>query len=181
MRVLQGKKVLLSVILAQLTLYSYPAFSANQGRGEVLVNGRIIASACAIDTDSVDQTIKMRTLPISKMMREGQSERQVFSITLVNCVLEKFNPRLDDWRYFEVTFDGREDAGHFGIDGSARGMALQISDENGNIAIPGKPMAKNEIHPGGMMFHYGLRLVGNRQVLKAGEYVSTIRFKMDYY
>ncbi|MGU9757797.1 fimbrial protein (plasmid) [Serratia marcescens] len=181
MSLLQGKKGLLSVILAQLTLYSYPTFSANQGSGEVTVNGRIIASACAIDTDSIDQTIKMKTLPISKMIRDGQSERQAFSITLINCVLEKFHPALGDWRYFEVTFDGREDGGHFGIDGSTRGIALQISDDKGNVAVPGKPMTKNEIHPGEMTFHYGLRLVGNHQVLKAGEFVSTVRFKMDYY
>ncbi len=178
---LSDKWIFLSAILAQVMLYSPPTLSANQGYGEVTMNGRIIASACAIDTDSIDQTIRMATLPVSQIMRDGQGERQAFSITLVNCVLEKFNPALEDWRYFEVTFDGREDAGYFGIDGSAGGVALQITDEGGNIATPGLPMAKNDIRPGGMTFNYGLRLVGNNQILKAGEYSSTVRFKMDYY
>lgn len=181
MRLLQGKWILPSIIAAQISLYSNPVLSANQGRGEVTMNGRIIASACAIDTESVDQTIKMKTLPISQVIRDGQSERQAFSIKLVNCVLEKFNPALDNWRYFEVTFDGREDAGYFGLDGSAKGIALQISDEKGNIVVPGTSMAKGAVHPGKMTFNYGLRLVGNHQVLKAGEYASTVRFKMDYY
>ncbi|MGO3397576.1 MAG: fimbrial protein [Serratia proteamaculans] len=178
---LQGKWILLSVLSAQIMLHSPPSLSANQGRGEVAMNGRIIDSACAIDTESIDQTIKMATLPVSQIMRDGQSNRQKFSIKLINCVLEKLKPGLNNWRYFEVTFDGREDGGNFGIDGSASGIALQISDEGGNVATPGLPMNKKEIHAGEMTFNYGLRLVGNRRVLKAGEYSSTVRFKIDYY
>lgn len=181
MCLLQGKRVLLSIITAQITLCSHPVLSAKQGRGEVTVNGRIIASACAIDTESLDQTITMATLPVSQIIRDGQSERHEFNIELVNCTLEKFNPALDDWRYFVVTFDGRDDAGLFGIDGNAKGIALQITDKQGNVAMPGVPMEKNDIQPGTMKFNYGLRLMGNNQVMKSGSYYSTVRFKMDYY
>ncbi|HHK8038131.1 TPA: fimbrial protein [Serratia marcescens] len=181
MRPLQSKWILLSIILTQVSLYSHPILSASQGRGEVTMNGRIIASACAIDTESVDQTIRMNTLPISKIVRDGQSERQAFSITLVSCDFEKFNAAMNVWQYFEVTFDGRMDSGNFGVSGNARGIALQISDDGGNIAVPGFPMAKNSIGTGEMTFNYGLRLVGNRQALKAGDYSSTVRFKMEYY
>ncbi|ASM15412.1 type 1 fimbrial protein [Serratia marcescens] len=176
-----GKRILHSAVLVNLLLCSSLAHSANQGRGEVTVNGRIIASACAIDTESGDQTITMATLPVSQIIRDGQGELHEFTIKLVNCTLEKFNPELDDWRYFAVTFDGREDAGLFGVDGNAKGIALQISDTRGNVAAPGMPMAKNEIQSDTMAFNYGLRLMGNNQVMKAGSYYSTVRFKMDYY
>ncbi|MBL5824966.1 fimbrial protein [Serratia fonticola] len=177
----RGKRISLSAVLLNLLLCSFWAKSANQGRGEVTVNGRIIASACAIDTESVDQTITMATLPVSQVIRDGQGELREFNIKLVNCTLERFNPALDDWRYFSVTFDGRDDAGLFGIDGNAKGIALQISDKLGNVASPGMPMAINELQPGTMEFNYGLRLIGNNQVMKAGSYYSTVRFKMDYY
>ncbi|HEJ7271626.1 MAG: fimbrial protein [Serratia marcescens] len=177
----RGKRILHSAVFVNLLLCSSLAHSANQGRGEVTVNGRIIASACAIDTDSLDQTITLATLPVSQIIRDGQSERHEFNIKLVNCTLEKFNPALDDWRYFAVTFDGRDDAGLFGMDGNAKGIALQITDNKGNVASPGIPMAKNDIQPGTLGFNYGLRLVGNSQVMKAGSYYSTVRFKMDYY
>ncbi|MGA9617236.1 MAG: fimbrial protein [Serratia proteamaculans] len=176
-----GKRTLHSAVLVNLLLCTSLAHAANQGRGEVTLNGRIIASACAIDTESVDQTITMATLPVSQIIRDGQGELHEFNIKLVNCTLEKFKPSLDDWRYFSVTFDGREDAGLFGIDGNAKGIALQISDRQGNIATPGMPMAKNELQPGIMEFNYGLRLIGNNQVMKVGSYYSTVRFKMDYY
>ncbi|MBC3211568.1 fimbrial protein [Serratia fonticola] len=178
---LRGKKILWGVVLINLLLGPHLAMSANQRYGEVTVNGRIIVSACAIDTKSVDQTITMASVPISQVIRDGQGEWHEFSIKLVNCTLEQFNPQLDEWRYFSVTFDGREDGGHFGIDGNAKGMALQISDQWGNVAAPGVPMAKNDILPGSMEFKYGLRLIGNHQVMKAGNYNTTVRFKMDYY
>lgn len=177
----RGKRILHSAVFVNLLLCSSLAHSANQGRGEVTVNGRIIASACAIDTDSLDQTITLATLPVSQIIRDGQSERHEFNIKLVNCTLEQFNSALGDWRYFSVTFDGRDDAGLFGMNGNAKGIALQITDKQGNIASPGIPMAKNDIQPGAMEFNYGLRLVGNSQMMKAGSYYSTVRFKMDYY
>lgn len=172
---LRGKKKLWSVVLINLLLVSHLAMSVNQRYGEVTVNGRIIVSACAIDTKSVDQTIAMASVPISQVIRDGQGEWHEFSIKLVNCTLEQFNP------HFSVTFDGREDDGHFGIDGNAKGMALQISDQWGNVAAPGIPMAKNDIRSGAMEFKYGLRLIGNHQVMKVGNYNTTVRFKMDYY
>ncbi|OFB49585.1 pilin [Serratia marcescens] len=181
MCLLQGKRVLLSIIAAQITLCSHPVLSAKQGRGEVTVNGRIIASACAIDTESLDQTITIATLPVSQIIRDGQSERHEFNIKLVNCILERFNPELNAWRYFSVTFNGRDDAGLFGVDGNAKGIALQITDKNGNVAIPGMPMAKIDIQPGTLEFNYGLRLMKNNQVMSAGSYYSTVCFKMDYY
>lgn len=177
----RGKRILQRSVFIQLLLCSHLAMSANQGRGEVTVNGRIIASACAIDTNSVDQTIIMTTLPVSQIIRDGQGKINPFSIKLVNCILEKINPELDDWRYFKVTFDGRSDAGLFAINGNAKGIGLQISDAKGNIATPGIPMGENDIQPGSMEFNYGLRLIGNHQILDAGSYYSTVRFKMDYY
>lgn len=155
--------------------------AANQGRGEVTVSGRIIASACAIDTDSRDQTINMGASPVGQIIRDGQGDKRDFSIKLVNCALEKFNLELADWRYFQVTFDGREDSGLFAIDGDAKGIALQIVDGLGNVATPGVPVAQYAIQPGTMTMNYGMRVVGNNQLMKAGDYSSTVRFKMDYY
>lgn len=174
---LQGRWLWLSAFI----LMSASALAANQGRGEVTVNGRIIASACAIETASRDQTINMGASPIGQIIRDGQGEKRDFSIQLVNCALEKFNPELADWRYFQVTFDGREDGGLFAIDGDAKGIALKITDDFGNVAAPGVPVEQYAIQPGAMTMNYGLRVVGNNQLMKAGDYSSTVRFKMDYY
>ncbi|WP_236720706.1 fimbrial protein [Serratia marcescens] len=164
-----------------MMLTSTLLFAANQGSGEVSVQGRIIASACAIDTDSRDQTINMGNIPIGRIIRDGQGEAYPFSIKLVNCALEKTPATKGNWRYFEITFDGENDSGLFGLHGEAKGIALKIIDAQGQIATPGVPLLKSEIEPNEMTLSYSIRLVGNNQIVDAGEHYSTVRYKMDYY
>lgn len=143
--------------------------------------GAIIETACAIDTLSRDQTINMGILPVSQIARDGQGLIQPFSIRLVNCVLTRQDTSLPDWHHFKITFDGSSDVGLFGIEGEAKGVALQLTDSQGNIVTPGAPLPGSIIHAKEMLLHYSLRLVSNHQLLRAGEYTSTVRFKMDYY
>ncbi|WP_261446201.1 fimbrial protein [Serratia fonticola] len=159
-----------------------PAWAAQpQGWGRVNMLGAIIETACAIDTRSRDQTINMGVLPIGQIARDGQGVIRPFSIRLVNCILVRNDKMLPDWRYFQITFDGHADTGLFSVSGAAKGIALQITDGQGHIATPGEPLPFGEITPSEMLLNYSLRLVSNRQVLRAGEYSSTIKFKMDYY
>lgn len=152
-----------------------------QGRGRVGMHGSIIETACAIDTASRDQAIQMAVMPISQIIREGVGFSQPFTVKLVNCSLSRLGAGLSAWRHFQITFDGRADSGFFGVEGSAQGVALLIADGLGNTAVPGEPLPLGELVPGNKVLSYSLRLVGNKKVLRAGDYYSTIRFKMDYY
>ncbi|HII4325964.1 TPA: fimbrial protein [Enterobacter cloacae] len=154
---------------------------AAAGWGRVNMQGAVIETACAIDTNSRDQTIDMSVLPLSQIMRDGQGLTRPFSIKLINCVLDRIDESLPQWRRFQVTFDGRVDNGLFGVDGAARGVALQLADNDGNIVTPGNPSPYLDISEGERELNYSLRLVSNQQILRSGEYTSTIRFKMDYY
>jgi type 1 fimbria pilin len=167
------------VLLSYLCLSQSAA--ADQGQGKVTMLGSIIATACAIDTASRDQTIDMETLPISQIVRDGRGNSRDFSIKLVNCDVKRVEPNRPDWRYFQVTFDGDNDAGWFGVQGKAEGVALKIVDSNGNIAQPGMPLPSVDVVPGNMLINYSMTLVANNKILRAGDYNSTIRFKMDYY
>lgn len=151
------------------------------GWGRVNMQGTVIETACAIDTNSRDQTIDMSVLPLSQIIRDGRGGSRPFSIRLVNCVLDRIDKTLPKWQRFQVTFDGRVDNGLFGVDGAARGVALQLADSYGNIVMPGAPTPSLDITEGDRELNYSLRLVSNKQVLRSGEYTSTIKFKMDYY
>ncbi|WP_447873267.1 fimbrial protein [Serratia fonticola] len=147
--------------------------------GRVNMQGAIIDTACAIAVNSREQTIDMGTVPLADIVRDGQGPRKPFSIILVDCITERFGK--EDWKQFQVTFDGESDGGLFGIHGNASGVALQIIDTNGNIAAPGKAMPLMDVIPGNSQLNYNLRLVSNSQVLKVGDYFSSIRFKLDYF
>lgn len=160
-----------------------PAESApSQNFGLVNMAGAIIETACTIDMLNRDQTIDMGTIPVSKIARDGQGLTHPFSIKLVNCVLSRHDKTLPDWRYFQITFDGSStDASLFGVKGEAKGVALKIADNLGNIAIPGVPLPLAEIAPKDTPLNYSLQIVSNQKNLYAGEYSATVKFKMDYY
>lgn len=166
-------------LLMLLPLLSGPLQAAGWGR--VNMQGAVIETACAIDTDSRDQTIDMSILPMSQVIRDGHGVKRAFNIRLINCVLGRKDKKLSDWRRFQVTFEGRVDNGFFAVDGQAQGIALELTDNDGNIASPGKPLPAMDILAKDGQLNYSLRLVSNSQLLRTGEYTSVIRFKMDYY
>ncbi|MDT3254055.1 fimbrial protein [Serratia sp. root2] len=149
------------------------------GWGRVNMQGSIIDTACAIAVDSREQSIDMGVIPVADIIRDGQGRSKSFSIDLVNCVLER--PGKADWKQFQVTFDGDTEGDLFGVHGGVSGVGLQISDDVGNIASPGKALPFVDIIPGSMQLNYSLKLVANNHALKPGDYFSSIRFKLDYF
>lgn len=167
---------LLSALLSGMAIGKTP-----MGWGRILMEGSIIETACAIEMNSRDQAIEMITIPITKIAQDGRGIAKPFVIRLVNCTLKRVNPTHPDFKLFQVTFDGVPDGNLLGVEGEARGVGLQIKDHSGNIALPGVPLPPTEIFPGDKVLHYTMNLVPNNQKLRAGEYRSTVRFKMDYY
>ncbi|MCX8986044.1 fimbrial protein [Citrobacter portucalensis] len=149
------------------------------GWGRVNMQGAIIDTACAIVVNSREQTIDMGVLSLSDFIRDGHGHSRPFSIDLVNCITER--PGKKGWKKFQVTFDGESNGKLFCVNGDASGVALQIIDTQGNVAIPGKAMPSMDIIPGDNKMGYVMRLVTNNQTLKSGYYLSSIRFKLDYF
>lgn len=179
MNFITPSKMTFCILVLLLTIEGAAATSTDWGR--INMQGAVIETACAIDIDSLDQTIDMSVLPLSKIMRDGQGIALPFTINLVKCVLLRMNNRLANWQYFQITFDGLADNGLFGIEGRARGVALQIIDNAGNVVVPGEPLPMVAISEGGRQLNYSLKLVSNKKLLRSGEFTSAIRFKMDYY
>ncbi|EMF7562223.1 fimbrial protein [Serratia marcescens] len=157
------------------------AISASQGEGRVNMQGAIVDTACAIATESREQIIDMKNTALVDITRGGHGKSVPFSIELVNCTLERADKKQPDWKQFQITFDGHADGEAFGIHGDISGVALRITDANGNIARPGRPLPPMEIIPGNYQLNFTLMLIENNRPLKAGSYFSSVRFKMDYY
>ncbi|TFZ52759.1 type 1 fimbrial protein [Serratia proteamaculans] len=169
-------------LAALAILFSSPVgFAADQGHGRVTMNGSIIDSACALDTESRYQTIDMLTQPASEIISEGFGHSRPFTLHLINCQLQQADNPTESWQHFAITFDGIKSSTGFGINGDAEGIALQIRDANGNIAEPGMSMPVSDLTAGEMSLNYTMRLVGNGENLKSGSYHSAIRYKLDYY
>ncbi|MBH2879020.1 type 1 fimbrial protein [Serratia marcescens] len=175
-------KLMLPCILAPLLLINgIQAAHSSQNWGRVNMQGAIIDAACAIAAGSREQVIEIDTTPVADIIREGRGSARHFSIELVNCVLSRTERQLPDGSGFKVTFDGDADGELFEVHGEVKGVGLQIVDAKGNIARPGNPLPIREISSGRMLLSYEMRLIANKQPLRAGSYFSVVRFKMDYY
>nr|WP_232811275.1 fimbrial protein [Serratia proteamaculans] len=173
---------MLPCILAPLLfIHGAQGAHSSQGWGRVNMQGAIIDTACAISAGSREQGIDIGITPVADIIRDGNGGVRHFSIELINCVLSRAESKFPDWSGFQVTFDGDADGELFEIHGGAKGIGLQIVDAAGNVAQPGNPLPIREILPGRMLLNYQMRLVANKQPLRAGEYYSAVRFKMDYY
>ncbi|HAT3683684.1 TPA: fimbrial protein [Serratia marcescens] len=175
------KRVKALCLLPLLVGFAQQAISAVQGQGRVNMQGAITEAACAIATESREQIINMETLPLSDIYRDGKGRTVPFSIELINCILERADKTLPDWKQFQVTFDGYAEGEMFGIEGGVSGVGLVITDAGGNRAMPGKPLPPGDLRQGNYRLDYAMTVTANNQPLKTGHYFSSVRFKMDYY
>ncbi|WP_449567268.1 fimbrial protein [Lelliottia nimipressuralis] len=155
---------------------------ADETDGVVSMQGSILAAACAIATEDREQTVDMGTVVIGTIMNKGGGGISPLVIHLVNCQLAPYRPGLPDWSVFRVTFDSSTDeSGLFAVEGSAKGVGLEIADQSGNVAVAGEAMPAGSLQPGSLALAYTMRLKSNHQPIQEGEFRSTIRFKTDYY
>jgi len=158
------------------------AGAARPLEGRVNMQGSIIDTACAIDMASQNQVIAMPPVTLGQMVQNGLGPSMPFSIQLVACTLTPEKPARSGWSQFQVTFDGPVTQGSlFGVGGAAKGVGLQITDVSGVTVRPGEPLPPRALQPGDVRLDYTLRLRSNHQVLRAGDYRTTLRFKLDYF
>lgn len=171
------KKISLLFLLLNMSVVSQ-AWSSDMGSGRVKMAGSIIDTACAIDINSIDQTLDMGVAPIGRIIRDGYSIKKSITINLIKCILDRDSTQ---WKYFSITFDGMNDEGLFTVEGDAKGIALRIIDSDGNVAKPGIPLPSEKLESGEMSLNYSIQIVSDHKALHAGEYNSIIKYKMDYY
>lgn len=150
------------------------------GLGYLNMTGAILDAPCDIEVGDSDQALVMDTFPIGELATGGRGPQRDFSIRLVDCYPRRIDSGSEFLR-FAVTFDGQPERDYFGVLGSARGLALTITDDRGVAAVPGRPLPERLLAPGTNQLDYTVAVVANQQPLRAGDYRSVIRFKMDYY
>ncbi|OAT31262.1 MrfB family protein [Buttiauxella brennerae ATCC 51605] len=153
-----------------------------QDHGRATLSGSITGSACAIDTNSQDQSLNLGVISAAEIQQFGHGSETPFAIKLINCTLVSSSKTQPNWSYFSVTFDGNYiDGDLFGLDGDARGFGLYIKDEYGNSALPGQAMPAGIIDAGSIVLNYRLRLQKDNNSLQAGSYHTVIRYQLEYY
>jgi type 1 fimbria pilin len=156
-------------------------FAASQGNGSATMTGQIVEAACSIATDDVWQEIKFGSIPLREFADGNAPSSKPFNIHLVNCELEKSNGGT--WSGVSVTFDGNtvdSNIDQFATSGEGKGVGINITDENGNKAIPGKALPTVKLYENNTDLHFNVHLARNNDNLAVGDLSSFIRFMVAY-
>lgn len=164
-------------LLPFILIFSRYSFAKNSM--DLIMQGSIIDTACAIDTGSYEQSIDMGVLPLSLIKNQGEGQAQDFFITLIGCKLMSYTGEL--WKTFDISFEAPVNGNWFSVSGSAQGIALSLTDSTGENISPGKKLSPQNIKDGNHLLNYQFKIVSDRTPLRAGKYQASIRFKLDYY
>ncbi|QBC03389.1 fimbrial protein [Enterobacter cloacae] len=163
-----------SVLLLSAMFYS-PQLLAETGK--TTVTGQVVSSACALHPESHEQYLVTDSISVGHLIRHGSSDAHPFDIRLINCLIQEKNKESA----FQITFEAGSDSYYFPLQGSSRGIVIEIQDDRGYTARPGIPMAPHPILSDNKTLKYSLRLVGNGELLEFGDHFASIKYKLDYY
>ncbi|MFP4910035.1 fimbrial protein [Providencia hangzhouensis] len=141
------------------------------------MQGSIMDTACSIDTGSYEQSIDMGILPLSLIQQRTRTGTGFFYY--INWLQTNILYRRT-LETAEISFDGPVNGDYFSVSGSAQGIALLLTESNGEY-ISGKKTLPKSIKVGKYILNYQLKVVSNDTPLRAGQYQTSIRFKLDYY
>jgi len=150
--------------------------------GRANFKGQVIAPACSLAMEDTYQAINMGVMPIRDLEETSSGPEKKLSIRLRDCEFSGIGKGVYSASRIRVTFDGiqGEMPDRFSLSGQARGISLQITDNNGFSARPGKIMPPLLLNGGEEGLNYKLRIVRNGQPLHSGNYYAALRFKVDY-
>lgn len=177
----------LYILCASSAFNSNDVKAKNQGHGLVTMGGEIVETPCGIDNDSLDQTVDFGLSKIKDNQR-GKDEglagsRREFVIHLTNCDLAStVEPGYVNHKV-NVTFNGladSHDSSLLGVNGEAKGVAIQLQNENGSQIRLGEPSADYELLNGNNTLHLRALLKIQIDKVQAGEFHTLAQFVVSY-
>lgn len=150
--------------------------------GRASFKGQVIIPACSLAMEDVYQTIDLGSIPARELQNSFVGAEKNFNLRLRNCELSESGYQYYIANRVRVTFDGVHDDSpdKFSLFGEAQGVSLQILDNQGALAYPGRFMLPRLLTGNEEKLSYTIRLVRNTQELKVGKYYAILRFKVDY-
>ncbi|MBV8042163.1 fimbrial protein [Pluralibacter sp.] len=146
---------------------------------DITISGTVVASPCAVDTGTKDQTVKFEQARAVNFTNVGDaSEWQDFELTLSSCPVSTTQ--------ITATFTGNADnddpTKFANAQGDATGMALQIMtrDHLTEINPLGSLAASVDIHNHQATFPLSARMYTPTGHVTAGEFNTTVQLTFTY-
>ncbi|MCE5979578.1 fimbrial protein [Pseudomonas sp. JR33AA] len=169
---------LLFLVLGPLAV---PWCAADALKGRVQLTGSIVDSGCNIRVGNNNQIVSFKPLAVSGLLSGDPSVRQALTIYISDCITPEKNRSGPPVQGFMLKFEGQRHDENFGLQGDAKGIALQIKDSQGKLISPGMTLEYGALSTERLLLNYSLTLVGSGRVLEAGDYHATIKLNIQHF
>jgi type 1 fimbria pilin len=150
-------------------------------KGHVQLTGSIVDSACTIRVGNDSQVIAFKPTALNGLVSGDSSSQQSLNIYISDCIGSAAYNKTEPSQRFKLTFEGEPEGKYFGMQGGARGIALQIKDEHGQLISPGTVLEHSTVSTDLLLLNYSLTLVGSGHALEAGDYHATIKLSIQHF
>ncbi|MEX0446320.1 fimbrial protein [Xenorhabdus sp. SGI246] len=157
------------------------ANAANQGNGTVTFTGSIIDAPCSIKNTNI--AVDMGAVSSHILKKQGRSESKHFKIELENCTTQTL-------KGVETTFTGSMasgEPGYLGIEGTAKGAAIAITDAGNNRLPLGTASKLLSLHEGNNDLQFAAYLQGTNlsdekgeNLVVPGNFTAIANFTLNY-
>ncbi|WP_164058253.1 fimbrial protein [Serratia marcescens] len=168
-------KIMMATVLA-LGASSLAYAATDQGHGTISFTGAIIDAPCSINPDSIDQTINLGQIASGTLANGGTSTPRQFQIKLENCSTATA-------KTVKTTFTGAAGTdGRLGIDGTAKGASIAITDGKGKLIKLGEATDAQTIQDGNNNIEFAAYLQGDgaSTAVIPGDFHSITNFTLAY-
>ncbi|MDH0731321.1 hypothetical protein N5F23_13020 [Pseudomonas sichuanensis] len=169
-----------TLVLALCTL-GIPVCASDVFKGRVQLIGSIVDSACTIRMGNDIQAISFNPLALNNLINGNTSVQQPLNIYISDCITSATPQDIAPSQRFRLTFEGQPEGKNFAIQGAAKGIALRIEDEHGNLISPGVSIEHNTGTADSFLLNYSLTLVGSGHALETGDYHATIKLSIQHF
>lgn len=152
------------------------------GHGAVHMPGAILDAACAISTDSEDQTVNLKLTNVNSIVNLNYGNSADFVITLDHCTKIRSDGKTQ-WKSIKAIFSGTVDEfdqSLFSLVGSVRGVGIRLQDEKGVIINPGEVIIRNDTPNHTAEFRCRVMLVADSNIIRRGIGRTLIQLRLDY-
>ncbi|WP_434527068.1 fimbrial protein [Photorhabdus asymbiotica] len=159
---------------------SVNAANPSQGHGTVTFTGSIIDAPCSITPETVDQVVPMGAISNAALKNGGRSSSRSFKISLENCTTDTISTVTTTFVGAKSNIVGGD--GLLGIEGTAKGAGIAITDAGGNKIKLGTPSPAVALHDGNNDLNFAAYLQGDTtpDAVVPGEFTGIANFQLAY-
>ncbi|MFQ6576448.1 fimbrial protein [Pseudomonas sp. UM16] len=156
-------------------------YLAVRKRGACNWSGALSTARAARRVGNANQAVAFKPTALGGLVRGATSDQQTLNIYISDCIASNSSADGDHSQRFRLTFESEREGKHFSVQGAARGIALQIKDEQGKLISPGMLLEHSTPSADMLMLNYSLTLVGSGHALEAGGYHATIKLSIQHF